>query len=31
MQDGDVGPDDVRAGEIGMSRERERQILEYVT
>jgi hypothetical protein len=31
MQDGDVGLDDVRSGEIGISRERERQILEYVT
>jgi nucleoside-diphosphate-sugar epimerase len=31
MQDGDVGLDDARAGEIGISRERERQILEYVT
>ncbi len=31
MQDQDTGLDDVRAGEIGISREREQQILEYVT
>jgi 2'-hydroxyisoflavone reductase len=31
MQDGDADVDDVRAGEIGISREREQQILEYVT
>jgi hypothetical protein len=31
MKGGDVGLDDGRAGEIGISREREQQILEYVT